>query len=158
MVLNERDYRLISAIQDGLPLVPHPYAVVARELGMREEEVIHRLEEMQREGIISRFGVVVRHRELGFRANAMVVWDVPDDRVESVGTLLGSQPRVTLCYQRARHLPHWPYNLYCMVHGRRRDQVEENVRQMIRELGLEGISHRLLFSVRCFKQRGGHYR
>ncbi len=158
MVLSERDYELISAIQDGLPLVPHPYAEVGKRLGMREEEVIHRLDEMVREGIINRFGVVVRHRELGYRANAMVVWDIPDEQVERVGALLGAQPQVTLCYQRSRYLPQWPYNLYCMVHGRRREGVKEEVRRMTKELGLEAVPHRLLFSVRRFKQRGGHYR
>ncbi len=158
MVLSEQDYRLISVIQDGLPLVSHPYAELGKKLGMGEEEVIQRLERMQREGIMSRFGVVVRHRELGYRANAMVVWDVPDGQVEEVGRALGAQPWVTLCYQRARHLPQWPYNLYCMVHGRRRDEVRETVRRMAVELGLTGIPRRLLFSVRRFKQRGGHYR
>ncbi len=158
MVLSEQDYRLISVIQDGLPLVSHPYAELGKKLGMGEEEVIQCLERMQREGIVSRFGVVVRHRELGYRANAMVVWDVPDGQVEEVGRALGAQPWVTLCYQRARHLPQWPYNLYCMVHGRRRDEVREMVRRMAVELGLTGIPRRLLFSVRRFKQRGGHYR
>jgi len=158
VVLSEQDYRLISVIQDGLPLVSHPYAELGKKLGMGEEEVIQRLNRMQREGIMSRFGVVVRHRELGYRANAMVVWDVPDGQVEEVGKVLGAQPWVTLCYQRARHLPQWPYNLYCMVHGRRRDEVRETVRKMAAELGLTGIPRRLLFSVRRFKQRGGHYR
>ncbi len=158
MVLSEQDYRLISVIQDGLPLVSHPYAELGKKLGMGEEEVIQRLDRMQREGIMSRFGVVVRHRELGYRANAMVVWDVPDGQVEEVGRALGAQSWVTLCYQRARHLPQWPYNLYCMVHGRRRDEVRETVRRMAVELGLTGIPRRLLFSVRRFKQRGGHYR
>ncbi len=158
MVLTEKDYRLIAAIQDGLPLVNHPYAEVGAQLGMSEDEVIHRLDQMLKEGIINRFGVVVRHRELGYRANAMVVWDVPDERLEEIGALLGSQPQVTLCYQRARHLPQWPYNLYCMVHGRRREAVRGTVRRLVNDLGLEEIPHQLLFSKRRFKQRGGHYR
>ena len=158
MVLSEQDYRLISVIQDGLPLVSHPYAELGKKLGMGEEEGIQRLDRMQREGIMSRFGVVVRHRELGYRANAMVVWDVPDGQVEEVGRVLGAQPWVTLCYLRARHLPQWPYNLYCMVHGRRRDEVKETVGKMAAELGLTGYPHRLLFGVRRFKQRGGRYR
>ncbi len=158
MVLTERDYRLIASIQDGLPLVSRPYAELARQLDMGEEEVIGRIAEMQAAGIIKRLGVVVRHRELGYNANAMVVWDVPDERLDEAGSLLGAQRCVTLCYHRPRRLPDWPYNLFCMIHGVSRKSVLAAIERLIDELDLDGIAHQVLFSGRRFKQRGGHYR
>jgi len=107
--------------------------------------------------LIKRIGVVVRHRALGYRANAMVVWDVPDSDLERIGRLLAAETCVTLCYQRPRRLPHWPYNLFCMIHGRERDLVLRRLAQITEFHGLQEIRHSALFSSRSFKQRGAHY-
>jgi len=157
MVLTDTDRELIAAIQQGLPLVSRPYAQVAAQLGMGEAEVIARLTELQDAGMIKRMGVVVRHRALGYRANAMVVWDVPDSELERVGRLLAAETCVTLCYQRPRRLPGWPYNLFCMIHGRERDIVLRRLAQIIEYYGLQSLQHSVLFSSRSFKQRGAHY-
>lgn len=157
MVLTETDRELIAAIQGGLPLVAHPYAVIGEQLGLSEAAVIKRLEILQSSGLIKRMGVVVKHRALGYRANAMVVWDIPDDQVERIGALLADEVCVTLCYQRPRRLPAWPYNLFCMIHGRERDNVLQRLEQMISIHQLEEIPHTVLFSGRSFKQRGAHY-
>jgi DNA-binding Lrp family transcriptional regulator len=149
---------LIEVIQAGLPLVPRPYAEIAARLGWSERAVIDRLRGMINAGIIKRLGVVVRHHELGYRANAMVVWDVPDARIDELGRQLGKQDCVTLCYQRPRCLPHWPYNLFCMVHGRDRKEVLACIERMVEGLGLNAIPHTVLFSGRRFKQRGARYR
>ncbi|HEC17586.1 MAG TPA: Lrp/AsnC family transcriptional regulator [Sedimenticola sp.] len=157
MVLTEPDRRLIAAIQGGLPLVSHPYAEIGRRIGMTEEQVLERIGRMQESGIIKRFGVVVRHHELGYRANAMVVWDAPDGRSAEIGEALGAQACVTLCYQRPRRLPDWPYNLFCMIHGRNRETVLAQVERMVAELGLDDIPRDILFSGQRFKQRGARY-
>ncbi|MDX2457325.1 MAG: AsnC family transcriptional regulator [Gammaproteobacteria bacterium] len=157
MVLTETDRELIAEIQDGLPLVAHPYAAIGEQLGLSETAVIKRLEMLQSAGLIKRMGVVVKHRALGYRANAMVVWDIPDDQVERVGALLADEVCVTLCYQRPRRLPAWPYNLFCMIHGRERDSVLQRLEQIVSCHGLEKIPHTVLFSVRSFKQRGARY-
>ncbi len=149
---------LIAAIQDGLPLVARPYQQIAKSLGWSEQKVIARLGQLIDSGVIKRLGVVVRHHELGYRANAMVVWDVPDSEVDRLGDLLGRQDCVTLCYQRPRHLPDWPYNLFCMVHGRDRDEVLACIARMSEGLGLDDINRTVLFSGRRFKQRGARYR
>ncbi|TCK17601.1 AsnC family transcriptional regulator [Thiogranum longum] len=149
---------LIDAIQDGLPLVARPYREIAERLGWSEQQVIERLQQMLESGVIKRLGVVVRHHELGYRANAMVVWDVPDEFVDQLGYQLGRQDCVTLCYQRPRRLPQWPYNLFCMVHGRDRDDVLACVERMVEGLGLEQLDKSILFSGRRFKQRGARYR
>lgn len=157
-LLTLQDQALISVIQGGLPLVARPYAAVAEQIGWSETAVIERINELQQGGIIKRLGVVVRHRELGYRANAMVVWDVPDDEVAELGRCLSGFEFVTLCYRRPRHLPQWPYNLFCMIHGRDREAVLEKVRHIVASCGLEEIPRAVLFSARRFKQRGAIYR
>jgi DNA-binding Lrp family transcriptional regulator len=157
MVLSESDRRVIAAIQDGLPLVPRPYAVLAETLGTTEAEIMERLQRLQDEGMVKRMGVVVKHRALGYDANAMVVWDVPDSEIQRVGKLLAAQECITLCYQRPRRLPDWPYNLFCMIHGRERKAVLHRLKQIIDVNGLGDISHEVLFSLRSFKQRGARY-
>ena len=104
-VSDRKDLALISALQDGLPLVARPYAALGRVAGLGEGEVIERLRALIDGGVIRRFGVIVRHRELGYRANGMVVWDVPDGRVGEAAHRLAALPYVTLCYRRPRRLP-----------------------------------------------------
>jgi DNA-binding Lrp family transcriptional regulator len=158
MELSGEDLALIEAIQRGLPLVSRPYAAVAEQLGWSEEAVIERVAALQQSGVIKRLGVVVRHRELGYRANAMVVWDVPDEEVSELGRCLSGFEFVTLCYRRPRRLPQWSYNLFCMIHGRDREAVLEKFNLMVESCGLEDIPKAVLFSRRRFKQRGALYR
>jgi DNA-binding Lrp family transcriptional regulator len=157
MELDDRDLGLVSAIADGLPLVARPFQALGAGLGLSEAEVLERLAAMRESGIIRRFGIIVRHHELGFRANAMVVWDIPDQVVGQVGALLGAQPEVTLCYRRPRRLPDWPYNLFCMVHGRDRNQVTAAIGHMVGRLELWDFRHDVLFSLKRFKQTGARY-
>ncbi|WP_310451945.1 Lrp/AsnC family transcriptional regulator [Sulfuritalea sp.] len=145
---------LIAALQPGLELVPRPFARLGERVGMGEDEVLARLAGWLDEGLIKRFGVVVRHHELGYRANAMVVFDAPDDQVDRIGRQLAGEPGVTLCYRRRRSLPDWPFNLYCMVHGRSRDEVQPVIDRLSR---LAGLPAQALFSTRRFKQCGARY-
>lgn len=158
LALTAEDQPLIAAIQGGLPLVPRPFAAIAAQLGWDEAAVIRRINELQQGGIIKRLGVVVRHRELGYRANAMVVWDVPDEQVAELGRCLSGFEFVTLCYRRPRHLPEWPYNLFCMIHGQDREAVLEKFQLIIESCGLQDTPKAVLFSRRRFKQRGAIYR
>jgi len=149
--------QLIAEIETGLPIVPEPYAEIASRLGVSESMVIEALQAMQEDGRIKRFGVVVRHRELGYVANAMVVWDVPDESVDEIGQLFGDAPFVTLCYRRPRRPPSWPYNLFTMIHGLNRDHVLEHIgrlRDLVRGTNYPSAT---LFSGRRFKQRGARY-
>jgi DNA-binding Lrp family transcriptional regulator len=152
--LSEDERRLAAAVAAGLPLVANPYESVARELGLAEREVIALLAKMLADGRIRRIGAVVRHRRLGFEANAMAVWDVPDERAGALGRALAREGPVTLCYRRARALPDWPYNLYCMVHGRSRDRVREEISRLQAALAYPSA---VLFSKRCFAQRAARY-
>ena len=106
---------------------------------------------------IKRFGVIVRHRKLGYRANAMVVWDIADEQVAYVGKCMGRYEFVPLCYHRPRRLPDWPYNLFCMIHGRDAEDVKRQVELIAEQCDLKNIPRDILFSGRCLKQRGAHY-
>ena len=148
---------LRKLIEKGLPLSAKPYELLANEINANEQAVINCIENWQQNGLIKRFGMVVRHRKLGYIANAMVVWDIPNEQVEEVASKLAKEPCVTLCYRRPRVLPHWPYNLFCMVHGKCRKQVEASVENLVIRLGLSHINKHLLFSTKAYKQQGARY-
>lgn len=152
------DRLILAAIEDGLEIESRPFASVARRCGLSEETVIRRLGRLIDGGIISRFGLIVRHRPLGISANAMTVWDIPDEVVDEVGQRLADEACVTLCYRRPRRLPDWPYNLFAMVHGRERTAVERQIAEVAARLGLDGTRRDVLFSRRCFAQRGARFK
>lgn len=151
------DYQLIAAVQAGLPIAARPYALIAEKLAIAEQEVIERLAGLKARGLIKRWGVVVKHRQLGYRANAMIVMNVPDARVGEIGALISRQACVNLCYQRPRQGEVWPYNLYCMIHGKSREVVLEQWAELRHVCNLSDYPFELLFSRRCFKQRGALY-
>lgn len=151
--LTPQERSLVAALQNGLQLVEHPYAC----LGMPEAEAIEVIAHWIDIGVIKRFGVIVRHHELGFTANAMTVWDIPDAEVAAAGKRIAASGAVTLCYRRPRRLPDWPYNLFCMVHGKDRQDVEARIAELSAGCGLGAYAHDVLFSRRRFKQRGAHY-
>lgn len=157
MELTDNDRALIAAIQHGLPLSPRPYADVGAKIGMSEQEVIARIDALISGGVIKRFGVVVNHQECGYRANALVVWRVPEEKTAEIGKRFTQFPFVTLCYRRAKRLPEWPYNLYTMIHARDRAEALGNLARLIAEPGAWHLPYQILFSRRRFKQGGAQY-
>ncbi len=149
-----RDRSILAAIEDGLPLVEHPYRTVAEGLDLDQAEVIARLQHLVAAGIVTRFGCVVRHDRLGYRSNAMAVWDIPDETVGVVAATFARNPSVTLCYRRPRRLPDWPYNLFCMVHARSRHEAYAAIDEINLQADTGLNRQAVLFSKRCFKQRG----
>jgi DNA-binding Lrp family transcriptional regulator len=148
---------LKAAIQDGLPLTERPYLTLATALGCTEQQIMRQIQFWLDSGYIKRMGLVVKHRSLGYDANAMVVWNIPDAQLEDIARRISQTDCVSLCYERPRRLPDWPYNLFCMIHGRSRARVIEQLEALIKTEGLEHISHSVLFSYRQFKQNGGRY-
>jgi DNA-binding Lrp family transcriptional regulator len=155
--VEDMDHRLLARLADGLPLASRPYAEIGRELDLSEDAVIGRIRRLAEGGVIRRFGLIVRHHELGYQANAMSVWDVPDDQVDALGTDLAAYPFVTLCYRRRRQLPRWPYNLFAMVHGKERSQVQSQVEQLNEQLALGHLPHHVLFSTKRYKQSAARF-
>ncbi|MBD9354897.1 siroheme decarboxylase subunit beta [Methylomonas albis] len=156
-MIDDVDYQLIATVQAGLPIAARPYAAIAAQLAISEQDVIERLARLKTQGLIKRWGVVVKHRQLGYQANAMIVMDVPDQHVARIGVLISQQACVNLCYQRPRQAEVWPYNLYCMIHGKSRDVVMTQWAELRYACDLSDYPFEVLFSRRCFKQRGALY-
>ncbi|CAM3016918.1 AsnC family transcriptional regulator [Cupriavidus taiwanensis] len=148
------DLALMRATQAGLPLVSAPYAAVAAELGLTEAEVIARLAAMQARGVLRRIAAVPNHYRLGWRANGMTVWDVDDARIDALGARVGALPFVSHCYRRPRRLPHWPYNLFAMVHARSREDAAPHIAAIAALLGDACRAHDVLWSTRVLKKTG----
>jgi DNA-binding Lrp family transcriptional regulator len=157
MIVDDINQQLLVEIQHGLPIASRPYAVVGEKLGLSEQEVIARLAQLQSYGLIKRLGVIVKHRKLGYQANAMVVWDIPDEQVQLLGQQLSQFEFVNLCYRRPRQGAAWPYNLFCMIHGKSREIVLQQIEVLKQACQLQQFPQQILFSRRCFKQRGAVY-
>jgi DNA-binding Lrp family transcriptional regulator len=153
-MLDALDRRIIAATQAGLPLVAEPYRAVAEMVGATEAEVIARLTHMLAGGAIRRIGAVPNHYALGLAANGMSVWDVADDKTAEIGAAVGALDFVTHCYERPRHPPLWPYNLFAMVHGRTRAEVGEKVARIAALVGAAARAHEVLYSTRILKKTG----
>jgi len=151
---DDLDRRLIAATEAGLPLDPRPYHALAGAMGVDAETVMTRLRRLQDRRIIRRIAAVPNHYALGYRANGMSVWNVPDDRVDAVGARVGFLDFVSHCYRRPRQPPAWPYNLFAMVHGRDRAEVEEKVRAIALLVGGDDRGHDVLYSSRILKKTG----
>lgn len=152
--LGRADFPLAQCVEEGLGISATPFDDWAQRSGRSCTEVLETLQTWLDTGILKRFGVVVRHHELGFSANAMTVFDVPDALVDPCGEALARQPGVTLAYRRAR-ATNWPYNLYCMVHGMDRSVVQAVLDRVVPAAGLSTFPREVLFSIRRFKQTGG---
>jgi DNA-binding Lrp family transcriptional regulator len=154
MALDDFDRALIAATQSGLPLVPRPYDAVGERLGVSGLQVRERLAQMLESGLVRRIGAVPNHYRLGFTANGMSVWDVDDTQVDIFGERIGQLPGVSHCYRRPRRLPDWPYNLFAMLHGRSRAEVEQQAVQLQELLGTACRGHDILYSTAILKKTG----
>jgi len=148
------DRDILQGLTEGLAIVAQPYAALANSLGRTESNIIARINALQEAGIISRFGVIVRHRALGWRANAMVVWDLPSEQIDTAGPRLAALPGVTLCYERRPVPGVWPYRLYSMIHARNQAEAKEFLEGAKAIPELANVPHEALFSTQCFKQTG----
>ena len=152
--LDEVDRSIINATQAGLPLVSEPYRVIAERCACTSQQVKQRLQHMLECGIIRRIGAVPNHYRLGLMANGMTVWNIPDSSAMALGSRIGQLDFVSHCYLRPRHQPVWPYNLFAMVHGRTRDEVNDKVKQIAAITGSDSRAHETLFSSAILKKTG----
>jgi siroheme decarboxylase len=144
---------LLARLAQGLPLTPTPYADIAAELGVSEEAV---LAQLAASDAVSRFGVIVDHAALGFCVNAMVVWAVPAVLADEAGRRVAAAGLASLCYRRETR-PDWPYSLYTMLHGRSREEIEARIGKIAETIGLPGLRHEALYTVKRYKQTAARY-
>ena len=148
------DRQIILATQEGLPLTPRPYHAIAESLGLDPEQVMARIARMREAGIVRRIGAIPNHYRIGYLANGMSVWDVDDARLAELGPQVGALDFVSHCYHRPRRPPVWTYNLFAMVHGRERAEVEEKLATIAELLGEASRARDVLYSTRILKKTG----
>ena len=148
-MLNELEKQIVRELQKGLPLVSQPYLVLAERLGLSETELMDKIKEFLDRGLLRRFGAAVKHQELGFVANAMIVWEVPEEQVLKAGQTMAGFVEVSHCYQRPSY-PDWPYNLFTMVHGQNEGECQKIALQLSEATGLK--KYKLLFSTAELKK------
>lgn len=154
MTIDAIDRRILQASAPGLPLVAHPYAELAQWLGLTETEVLNRVARLQADGVVRRVAVAPNHYALGMLANGMSVWDVDDAQAERLGEKVGALSFVSHCYLRPRARPEWPYNMFAMIHGATRAEVEEKRAEVAAILGPALSASDILYSTRILKKTG----
>lgn len=145
---------ILKHLSRGLPICEEPYKQLAEQSGITEQALFDFINELVDSNIISRFGMVIDHESVGYNANAIVVWDIPDDEVDHVGALLGLQEKISLCYKRPRQMPDWPYNLFTMVHGKDKPEVISEIHAIVKENKFEKYACDILVSNKTFKHTG----
>lgn len=147
--LSAGDIALVRAVQGDLALEPDPFAAPACALGMSVDELISALEDLQRRGYLRRFAAILRHRKAGFGANGMAVWQVAEDRIAGVGQAMAGYTAISHCYQRPVYAD-WKYNLFTMIHARKKGECEGFVEQLAREHNLDDVA--VLYSTTEYKK------
>jgi len=152
-VTDALDRAIVLATQAGLPLVPDPWGSVAARIGISREALLERVRAMLADGRIRRIGAVPNHYRLGWMANGMLVCDVEDTELDRLGPAVGALEFVSHCYRRPRR-PGWPYNLYCMLHGRTHSEAEAKAARVRELLGSACRGSEILYSRRILKKTG----
>lgn len=149
--MDETDEKLIRLIQDGIEFTHSPFAAAADELGISEGEIVRRLEKLIEEKKVRRFGASIGHIALGFTANGMGVWDIPEDKIEEIGKKMAAFDEVSHCYHRPRSAE-WPYNMYTMIHGRSVEECKAAADKISKAVGIP--EYKLVFSEKELKKKG----
>lgn len=153
-MLDELDKKIIAAMQDDFPLVAEPYREIAERLNISEAELLTRLQRFRTNGHIRKMGAVLRHREVGYAANALCAWNVPVERIEEIGAQLAAKETITHCYVREAQ-PGWRYNFYTMLHAHTREECRKMAEEISRQTGL--TDYIMLFSTKEWKKTSMRY-
>ena len=153
-ILSRQDKEIIKALQEDFPLCEEPYKILAERVGISEEKFLQRVRELVEEKKIRRMGAVLRHREVGFNANALCAWHVPPDKLDDVAHVMSSHGAVSHCYDRTP-APNWNYNLYTMVHAKNRDECEKFIGELSALTGITDF--KILYTKKEWKKTGMKY-
>jgi len=153
-MLTEIEKKIIASIQGDIPVVERPFLEIANQLGISEDELLKKINDLCARGVIRRFGATIRHQLSGYTANAMTAWKVEDDRVDEVGEIMASFREVSHCYVR-KTTENWPYNLYTMIHAKDEDACRAIAREMSKKASVH--QYTLLFSVKELKKTSMQY-
>lgn len=153
-ILSEPDKRIVKALQEDFPLCAEPYKILAERAGMSEDEFLRRVRELVDEKKIRKMGAVLRHREIGFKANALCAWHVPPENLDAVAKIMIACAAVSHCYDRTP-APNWDFNLYTMIHAKTRDECEKIIGELSSLTGV--TNYKILYTKREWKKTGMKY-
>lgn len=153
-IATEEEKNYIRELQKDLEIIERPFLKSAQKLGITEEQLLEKVKQYENIGVMRRFAAILRHREVGFTANGMIVWKVPDERIEEVGAKLGAFPQISHCYQRPVY-PDWPYSVFSMVHCKSIADAEDMAKQIQKQVNVD--DYKILFSSREFKKTRVEY-
>lgn len=148
------DQKIIRVLCEDLPLVPNPFAVLAKQIGITEEEFIRRVKNLETSGVMRRIGVAIFHNKIGYSYNVLVVWDIPDEKVDEIAKIIIDHKEVSHCYARVRE-EDWQYNLYCMVHAKSAEEYQQIIKELAFAIGTD--KYQELPTVRELKKTGMKY-
>ena len=154
MEISDKDRAIIKALQEDFPLCEEPYKVLAARVGISEEDFLRRVKELVDGKTIRKMGAVLRHREVGFNANALCAWNVPPDDLDAAAQIMSSHAAVSHCYDRTP-APNWNYNLYTMIHAKTREECEAIIGELAALTGVD--NYKILYTKREWKKTGMKY-
>ena len=143
------DHEILRMIQDGVPVTREPFKEAADKLGMTQEELVERVKAMNENGLIRRFSANINQRKLGITANAVVVWNIPEEKMETAVPVFLERGEISHIYERRVYPGRWEYNLYTVVHDYDMESVERFAKKIADEIGVD--DYQVLFSKRRFK-------
>jgi siroheme decarboxylase len=152
--VTDLDKKFIRVLQEDIETTSEPFKKSAGALGITTGELFAKAKEYEQLGVMRRFAAILRHRDAGFSANGMVVWKVPEDKIDEVGYKLATFPQVSHCYRRPVFYD-WPFNLFSMVHARTLKAAESIAESMSSVVKIKEYS--ILFSTREFKKQRVKY-
>ena len=153
-MLSDRDKEIIKVLQEDFPLCEEPYKVMAEKVGITEEEFLRQVQKLLDEKKIRKMGAVLRHREAGFKANALCAWNVPPEEIDCVAKIMSNHSAVSHCYDRTT-APNWNYNLYTMIHAQSREECEKIVSELSAATGIKNFQ--IMYSKKEWKKTAMKY-
>jgi len=153
-MLDELEKNIISYLQGDLPLTPRPFAVLTDRIGISEEELLDKIKSLKQQGILRRLGATLYHQRVGFKANAMVAWYVPDDKIDKTGFVMATFKEVSHCYQRKIE-EKWRYNIFTMVHGKNKKDCQSIIRRIAKKTGIS--DYVILLTLKEYKKTSPRY-
>jgi len=153
-MIEELEKKIIRYLQGDLPVTPRPFASLAEKIGIREEDLLEKIQVLKEQGTLRRFGATLRHQLAGFHANAIVAWRVPENKVEKTGTLMATFREVSHCYQR-RIQGEWKYNLFTMIHGKNEKDCEQTAKKIADTVGIN--EYVVLITLKEYKKTSPKY-
>lgn len=143
------DVSILRVISGDLEISQNFYGDLAESVGIEEEELLVRLENMSRAGYIKRIAPVIKHRNTDYRHNGLAAFRVSESQKANLIRLLTKEKHISHVYERRTH-PNWKFNIYGMTHGKSREEVETVIQNLLKCISVE--DYKILYSTREFKK------